>query len=142
MIMNSTLNPENDIHYSYRYNGFGNMTSVFKAPMYASKPYYYQCKILVYFLGDNMEEEMPNFQLRNYTPGQSNDIDDYKLYNESWIDIEPYSGAVVRAAQKLMISVLIEKDDLFEIDNKFVPIYYIFRTGNFSESSVIKLLIK
>lgn len=39
-----TLTPENENFYSYKYNGFGNVTSVFKAPFYASKPYYYQCK--------------------------------------------------------------------------------------------------
>jgi hypothetical protein len=53
------------------------------------------------------------------------------------VDIEPNTGALVGAVQKLLISILLEKDDLFETDNKFVPIYYLFRSGNFTEASVI-----
>jgi len=45
-IQNKTLNPYNEIYYSEIYNNLSNETSVFLAPMYASKPYYYQCKNL------------------------------------------------------------------------------------------------
>ena len=53
------------------------------------------------------------------------------------MDIEPYSGGVLRAAQKLMLSVLIQPDDLFEIDGDlFVPILNTFRSGNFTSDGV------
>lgn len=43
----------------------------------------------------------------------------------------------MRAAQKILISAYIEKDELFEIErNKFIPIYYLFRTGNFTQEGV------
>jgi Ca2+-dependent lipid-binding protein len=61
------------------------------------------------------------------------------LYEECWIDIEPHTGAVVGATQKLLISALIEKDDLFEIDDKFIPVYFLYRSGNFTEESVMKV---
>jgi len=57
------------------------------------------------------------------------------------VDIEPYSGAVVRAGQKILVSALLQKDELFEIENdKFVPIYFIFRNGNFTQSGVYIIL--
>lgn len=45
-IVNSTLNPYNAVYYSAKYNGLANVTSVYQAPMFASKPYYFQCNIL------------------------------------------------------------------------------------------------
>lgn len=106
----------------------GNFSSVFKAPLYASKPAYYQC--------DNLFDAKPDITHVNVINKQPAEQDDIDLYNESWVDIEPYSGAVLRAAQKLMISALLEKDELFENDNRFIPVYYVFRTGNFTEDSV------
>jgi hypothetical protein len=107
----------------------GNFTSVFKAPLFASKPAYYEC--------DNLFDAKPEITPVEYKPEQPAEQDDVDLYHESWVDVEPYSGAVLRAAQKLMISALLEKDELFENDNRFIPVYYVFRTGNFTEDSVI-----
>jgi hypothetical protein len=131
-IYNSTLNHFNKVYYSDKYNGFGNLTSVFKVPMYASKPYYWNC--------DNLYNAKPEIKLLNMTHQKSEDEDDQSLYYESWIDVEPYTGAVLRAAQKLLISAYIEKDELFEIDDKFVPIYNIFRTGNFTQEGTDQVL--
>jgi hypothetical protein len=65
------------------------------------------------------------------------DEDDHKLYNESFIDVEVYSGGILRAGQKLMLSILIQNDDLFEIPtDRFVPILYTFRAGNFTDEGV------
>lgn len=131
-IYNSTLNNFNKVFFSDKYNGFGNLTSVFKVPMYASKPYYRDC--------DNLFNARPDIKLLNITHQKSEDQDDQDLYYESWIDIEPYTGLVMRAAQKLLISAFIEKDELFEIDDKFVPIYNIFRTGNFTQVATDQVL--
>jgi len=79
---------------------------------------------------------LPNITMSDWSSNNTGDKDDQKLFNESFFDIEPYSGGVINAAQKLMISALIEKDELFEMDSKFVPIYYVFRTGNLSASSI------
>ncbi len=107
----------------------GNITSVQKAPVYAHKRDYYQC--------DNMlESEKPTIILPNKTHGKSDDKDDVDLYEESWVDIEPYSGVCLRASQKLMVSALFESDELFENSNRFIPIYYLFRSGNFTQEGV------
>jgi len=95
--------------------------------MYASKPYYHNC--------DNYLDEMPIIKRapKNHSePAESDDVD---LFYESWVDVEPFSGVVLRAAQKILMSAHLETDDLFEIDNKFVPIYNVFRTGNFTDDS-------
>jgi len=118
----------NDKYFFDVYNGMGNLTSIFKAPLFASKPAYYEC--------DNLFDAKPEITPLPYTPSNPDEQDDIDLYYDSWIDIEPYSGAVLRAAQKLMISAFIEKDELFENDNRFIPIYYVFRSGNFTEESV------
>lgn len=122
------MNPNNDVYYCDKYNGMGNLTSVLKLPMYASKPYYSDC--------DNLEEEKPVINRPPMNHSDPSEDDDITLYHESWVDIEPYSGACLRAAQKLMISAHLEQDELFDIDNKFLPIYYVFRTGNFTQDSM------
>jgi hypothetical protein len=127
-IYNSTLNPENKIFYSNVYNGMGNITSVFKAPLFASKPNYFEC--------DNLHDAKPEITLVENNSGQSGDQDDVDLYYDSWVDVEHYSGTVLRSAQKLMISALLEKDELFENENRFVPVYYVLKTGNFTENGV------
>jgi len=121
--------PENSIYYMDKYNGYANMTPIIKAPMFAHKPYYYQCN-------DTPAEMLPEIKMLNWTSNNAGEPDDQKLFNESFFDIEPFSGGPLKAAQKLMISALIERDELFEVDSKFVPIYYIFRTGNLSESKI------
>lgn len=83
-----------------------------------------------------MGENKPIIFPRNYKPDPPAEEDDIKLYYESWVDVEENTGAVVKAAQKLQISVFLQKDELFDIDDKFVPIYYVFRSGNFTEDSV------
>ena len=114
--------------YSNVYNGMGNFTSVFKAPLFASKPNYFEC--------DNLHDAKPDITPVENNSGQSGDQDDVDLYYDSWVDVEQYSGAVLRSAQKLMISALLEKDELFENENRFVPVYYVLKTGNFTENGV------
>jgi hypothetical protein len=126
------MNPYNDVYYCDKYNGMGNLTSVLKVPMFASKPNYTDC--------DNIGNEMPTILRNPMNHSEPSDDDDVTLYHESWVDIEPYSGACLRAAQKIMISAHIENDELFDIDTKFLPIYYVFRTGNFTEASVQSVL--
>jgi hypothetical protein len=79
---------------------------------------------------------LPDIKMANRTSSTKEDESDQKLFSESFLDIEPFSGGTVRAAQKLMISALIEQDELFDIQPKFVPIYYVFRTGNFTDHNV------
>ena len=43
LILNKTNYPYNGVFYSDKYNGFGNLTSVQKAPVFVSKPYYKDC---------------------------------------------------------------------------------------------------
>jgi hypothetical protein len=83
-----------------------------------------------------MGPNKPDLYPREYKPDPPGEEDDIKLYYESWVDLEPNTGAVVRAAQKLMISAYLERDELFDVESKFVPIYYVFRTGNFTNEAV------
>jgi hypothetical protein len=72
----------------------------------------------------------------NFTAGESEA--DMKLFNESWVDIEVKSGGILRAAQKLLLSIYIEPDDLFELSgSKFIPVLYTFRSGNFTDEGVL-----
>jgi len=88
-------------------------------------------------LGDNIGDAQPIIKRAPYTGNKTESPDDRKLFNESWVDIEVYSGAVVQAVQKLLVSVLLQKDELFEISgDRFVPIYYTFRSGNFTDAGV------
>jgi len=127
-IFNSTLNHDNSKFYSDVYNGMGNFTSVYKSPLFASKPNYFEC--------DNLHDAKPDITPVENNAEQSDDQDDVDLYYDSWVDVEPNSGVVLRSAQKLMISALLEKDELFENQNRFVPVYYVLRTGNFTETGV------
>lgn len=128
---NSTLNPNNDIFYSDKYNGFLNVSSVVNAPFFAHKPYYYQC--------NNTEENMTAVikMISSNNSKTSIENDDIRLFNESFLDIEPFSGACVRASQKLTISAFIEKDELFENIPRFVPIYNLIRSANLTKENVI-----
>ncbi len=130
---NKEKNPNNAKYYSNVYNGFFNLSSVLKAPFYISRLNYSQC--------DNMEE-VTTIQPLSNIDNPSDDDDDTRLYYETWVDIEPYTGVTLRAAQKMMISILLEKDDLFELNNnKFIPFYYLFRSGNVTENKVNITLI-
>lgn len=40
-----------------------------------------------------------------------------------------------------MISALIENDELFEVEHdKFIPIYYVFRNGNYTKEGVNEII--
>ena len=76
-------------------------------------------------------------EMRKLAKDPDEDPEDHKLFNESYIDIETYSGAVLRAGQKLMLSIKLEKDELFDLENdRFIPILYTFRNANFTDDSV------
>jgi hypothetical protein len=107
-----------------------NVTSVLKAPFFASKPYYHDCNDSL-----SAQPEIVKFVPKEIKP--PGDKDDIDLYYESYFDMEPNTGAVIGAAQKLLISAYIDQDDLFEGEPKFVPIYKIFRTANFTEESTL-----
>ena len=126
LVLSSKYNKENSAFYMEKYNGFGNQTSVLQAPLFASMPNYKYCN-------DSTKSEIIN----NEKHGVSDDEDDSILFNESFLDVEPYSGAVVRAAQKILVSLLIEKDELFDIkEDVFVPVNYVFRTGNLTKEGL------
>lgn len=125
LLQSSKFNKYNENFYMDKYNGFGNQTSVLKAPMFLSKPYYKSC------------DDMPQLKvdITKYRP-KSHDIpcddkEDCTLYEESFLDIETYSGMSLRAGQKILTSLLIEKDVLFNYpDEIFIPAFYVNRGGN------------
>jgi hypothetical protein len=130
MTLSSKYRPINYIYNGDKYNGYFNITSVLKAPLFASKAYYSQCN-------DSISAQPIQINKAPVVHNDTHDKDDIDLYYDCWIDIEPHTGAVVGAKQFLLVSTLIEKDDLFEIDDKFVPVYLLFRSGNFTEPAVL-----
>jgi hypothetical protein len=120
----------NKTYYNEIYNGFANFTSVFKSPIFVSKPYYSGC--------DNSKNEQATINNITYlNPAKTSDTDDVDLFFDSYFDVEPTTGIVVSSAHKYLTSVLIEKDDLFDIDSKFIPVYYSFRSGNYTEDAIV-----
>ena len=71
----------------------------------------------------------------SHLPIINSEVKDYD--HDSWIDMEPDTGIVLGLNQKYLVSVLIERDDLFDIDDKFIPIYKFARSGNHSDVNVI-----
>lgn len=161
------LSEYNSNFYMEKYEGFGNQTSVYKAPMFVSKPYYNGTKIIdgsLYcdidkFIEDKSAIDVKNSNdsdnshiissflannnsiTNNFNENKLQDNDDLILYNQSWIDVEPISGAVLRAGQKILVSLLIEKDILFDFPNDlFVPVNFVFRNGNVTEHGINNFL--
>jgi hypothetical protein len=88
-----------------------------------------------------MENNIPTINRVKYNHSKTDDEDDINLYEESFVDIEPYSGAVLRAGQKIMVSALIQNDELFEVNrDRFIPFYYVFRNGNYTKEGVLFFL--
>lgn len=127
LVDSSKTNPYNANFYMDKFDGIGNETSILKAPMFISKPYYKD-------VGDIGKIRV---EIKKYTPDnvvKSDDIDDEELFEESWIDVEPTSGACLRAGQKILAHLLIEPDILFDFpDNVFFPVNYVFRSGNVTQ---------
>lgn len=109
-----------------KYDGYGNQTSVLQAPLFVSKGYYKDCN-------DSLKAKI---EIEPNTDKPSDD-DDIVLFEESFLDIEPNSGAVIRVAQKLLVSILLEKDELFDIkQDVFIPVNYVFRTCNLTSDGM------
>lgn len=137
LILKSDYNKENEIFYMNKYNGFGNQTSILNSPLFVSKPYYKDCNDSYY--ADIVNKPKKSIYKNNIKSDNevNEDEEESLLLEESILDVEPYTGAVVRAVQKLLISVLIEKDELFNIkSDTFVPINYLFRSGNLTKEGM------
>ncbi len=57
-------------------------------------------------------------------------------FPENWYDVDPMTGTVLGTVQKYLVSVIIEKDVLFDRD-LIIPIYYSITTGEYDEDMVI-----
>lgn len=134
-VIDNSLLEKNKEYFMEKYRGFGNNTSVLKAPIFISKPYYKDT--------DNNDSKVSkaiiNFPYKSHD--KTNDNDDIDLYEESWFDIEPRSGAVLRAGQKIMASALIEPDVLFDVPKAiFIPVNYVFRSCNLTQEGIDSFL--
>ncbi len=96
--------------------------------------------VIYVYIGNNSIALLPEIKRDIKNHSKSYDPDDVELYFESWIDVEPNTGIVLGTAQKYLVSVLFERDVLFNFngkdEDKFIPIYYVFRSGNYTEQNV------
>jgi hypothetical protein len=92
--------------------------------------------VINYNIGNNSIAIQPELKR-----DQNNHTDaDGAEYHDSWIDVEPNTGLVLGTTQKYLVSVKLDKDELFDVD-QFVPVYYVFRSGNYTEQAVIFIFI-
>lgn len=106
--------------------GFTNLSSIYDTPLFASKRYF----------KDSEYENQVDFR-KISTNKTTDDIDDIDLFYDSFVDVEPFSGVTLRSAMKLMYSIHIKNDELFEFEkDKFIPLFYIMTSFNSTDTSI------
>ena len=113
-----------------KYNGLANLTSVYSSSLFASKPYYFQC--------DLNKAYLPVINIIQQNKTKPIDYEEIDLYRESFFDIEPYSGIVLRSGNKWMYSYQLENDALFDFSHDlFLPLYFSFNSYNYTDIGVL-----
>jgi hypothetical protein len=125
-------NSDNDVFYSYGPDGLINATSVYSAPVFASKPYFYG--------GDD--------KLLKILELVDKDLGDLSVY-ETFFDVEHYTGAVFKGVIQTMTTVELKPDVLYpnlglagraeQQINTYLPIYYMNKTAQYSDYRVFLL---
>ena len=95
-LYNVTQNPDFDLFFTYSPMGVVNMTGVFGGPVFAAKPYFFQAD--------------PTIQeLVQYTRPELNVPKNYETY----IDIEPNTGGAFKLQERMMFTVELKPDALY-----------------------------
>eukprot|EP00118_Oscarella_pearsei_P002662 m.11176 g.11176 ORF g.11176 m.11176 type:complete len:499 (+) comp23057_c0_seq1:265-1761(+) len=127
-LASATKNPANKVFYSFGPDGICNLTTVvpMNAPVYVSKPH---------FLGSD-----PGL-IANITGLSPNSV-----LHDSYFDVEPLSGAVMRAYKRLQMNIKIERDeylsDLKHIRSMYFPLFWAEETAVASENTTSTLKSK
>lgn len=130
-LFNVTQNPAQDTFFQYGPTGLVNQSSVMGAPLFGSKPYFLD--------GDPMLGE-----LVIYTRPELNVPSNY----ESYLNLEPYSGACFYIIEQLMYSAELKPDALYpnlgrqSLENygykTYMPMFYMAKTEEFDQHIVDK----
>lgn len=125
-LKNATLNPKNARYYAFGPNGLINQTSILMAPLFGSKPYFYQAdKTLI--------------KLINYSDPSSVEPEKY----DSRFDIEKYTGANLKGDLQMQFNYELKPDMLypklgaFNLEkygyNTYMPVFFVNRHTNLSK---------
>lgn len=123
-MQNKTLNPDNAQYYMDRWTGLLNLTTSKKLPLMMSTYSHYLLD----------EDAYKNVKI--YTNNSTELMVPDKQYN-SYIDVEPYSGAGLSAYLNLLAHYEYQQDNLFSNPNYgLLPVFALQRSGAWSNSAV------
>eukprot|EP00357_Protocruzia_adherens_P031440 CAMPEP_0114972588 /NCGR_PEP_ID=MMETSP0216-20121206/480_1 /TAXON_ID=223996 /ORGANISM="Protocruzia adherens, Strain Boccale" /LENGTH=1080 /DNA_ID=CAMNT_0002332981 /DNA_START=101 /DNA_END=3343 /DNA_ORIENTATION=- len=113
--MLATSDYNKKVYYSLKYDGMGNQTTVEQAPVFVSKPYFWEAEEA----GKNTTIYGPDNKV--LLPGPS---------GQTYFYVEPYSGGAVQANEELQGSIQLSPNVLIpDCPNGFLPMFYLHRYG-------------
>lgn len=119
-------NPQNAQYYMDKWNGLLNLTTAKKLPLMMSTYSHYQLDEDAY---KNVQVYVDKNRTKLMTPDSQ--------YN-TYIDVEPYSGAGLSAYLNIMAHYEYQQDNLFSNPNyALLPVFSLKRSGSWSDSAVI-----
>ncbi|MCH8907703.1 MAG: CD36 family protein [Candidatus Heimdallarchaeota archaeon] len=116
VLASSTENPAN-AKYNQDLTGMANMEAAFGIPLFVSKPHFLDT------------ESSVSAGITGLSP-------DAKLH-DTFIDVEPTTGATMNAAKRLQISLFVETGDFFNTDvaSSFIPLVWVEEGGSITEEA-------
>lgn len=122
---NKTTNPDNEKYFMDKWNGALNLTAVKKIPLFVSKFHYL----------DLDSEAFKNVKL--YKNASLNEEIKATRDDDVVLDIEPYSGAGLRAALNIQTNYEYTQDSLYSNDKySLLPIFGLKRSGQWSDGAI------
>ncbi|OMJ84865.1 hypothetical protein SteCoe_13922 [Stentor coeruleus] len=125
---NITSNPSKSVYYQYAPKGLLNLTNIFNAPIFLSRPYFLN--------GDSVLNN-----LISYTTSQFNIPSNY----HTSIDIEKYTGNILYQKQQLQYNLELKPDALFPMLSQvglnnngyytFLPVFMTIRSALITDSN-------
>jgi len=110
------------VYYDLIYEGMGNQTSIEQAPVFVSKPYFYQAEQA----GQNTTIYSDTGDVLVPTPAV-----------ESFFYVEPYSGGAVKANEGLQGAVQLIPGFLIpDSPQGFLPLFYLHRYGGLDDAQI------
>uniref|UniRef100_A0A7S3KSX1 Uncharacterized protein n=1 Tax=Euplotes crassus TaxID=5936 RepID=A0A7S3KSX1_EUPCR len=124
LMKNGTEEESNDVYYA-GLHGVLNVTSTYGAPTFASK-------------GNYLDINYNKHMTPEISDKEGKIIEASKDKDDLYVVIEPWTGATVKAALRLMLNFRIENDYLFEEvdDSFFLPYVYIKKEYSLSASQI------
>lgn len=128
MMRSAKVCPQNAVIFADEYDMAINLTSILGGPVFNTKTHMYNMQPPMYERITVLNAE-GHLQLPN-------------SWDESYISVEPISGASLQTVLNLQGVLLFEKDLLFKkiVDPVMIPFFSVYRSGNFTEDQVNDLL--